>query len=272
MGRPILSGLIGIGRATPVGLRIIRDNVLLMKNLGLNPVIFDHPDLICGISKRPQNMSFVHGNTEDSLSNRRIFLHSLNINYESLVCANQVHGSRISCVSSDNKGRGAKTTDTAFVDTDGLITNIRNLPLAVFTADCLSIFIYDPVHHSIGLVHAGWRGSKDQIGPKTIQLMRRYFNSKPEDLLAGFGPCLNKCCYEVGKEFKGYFSYGVSKENGRYYLDLPEINKRQLVDIGLKEKNISSLCPCTSCDNKGYFSFRREGKDVGRTMSVVMLK
>jgi len=72
-------------------------------------VIFDHPDLICGISKKPQNMSFAYGNTKDTLSNRRNFLRSLNINYESLVCANQVHGSRIFCVFSHNLGSGAKT-------------------------------------------------------------------------------------------------------------------------------------------------------------------
>lgn len=235
-------------------------------------MIFKHPDLIFGISKRPENMSFVYGDTKNSLLNRRNFLEALNINYESLVCANQVHGSCIVYISEADKGRGAISPDTALVNTDGLITNVKNLPLAIFTADCLAIFLYDPIKHAIGLIHAGWRGARAGIISKAVESMQEKFNSNPENLLAGFSPFLKRCCYQVGEEFKDYFIGGLLKTNNHYYLDLAAVAKEQLLQKKVKETNISDSIACTFCNNDKYFSYRKEGSNTGRLMAVIMLK
>lgn len=217
-------------------------------------------------------MSFVYGDTKNTLLNRRDFLGPLNIDYESLVCANQVHGSCIAYISEADRGRGAVSGDTALADTDGLITNVKNLPLAIFTADCLAIFLYDPVQHGIGLIHAGWRGSKAGIASKAVELIQEKFNSKPENLLVGFGPFLRKCCYRVGEEFKDYFTGGLLKANNHYYLDLAAVAKEQLLKKKVKETNISDFSDCTFCNNDKYFSYRKEGNNAGRSMAVIMLK
>jgi len=106
---------------------------------------------------------------------------------------------------------------------------------------------------AIALIHAGWRSSKDEITSKTIKQMQDRFNILPGDLYADFGPAIRNCCYEVGQDFRDIFSYGLIKREGRYYLDLSAVNRKQLLDSGVKKENIfdpliiaeilSAFCP-----------------------------
>lgn len=236
-------------------------------------MIFDHPKLVAATSQRAhQNMSFVYGDVRHSLENRKKFLNSLNIDYKLLVCARQVHGSLVSYICETDRGRGALSEESAIFNTDALITNIRNLALAVFTADCLTIFLYDPISHSIGLIHAGWRSTKESVTLKTVQLMEEKFKTQSKDLYVGFGPGIRNCCYEVREEFRDHFTFGLIERNSHYYLDLVSINKKQLLDLGVNEKNTSDTKICTSCQNNQFFSYRKEGNNCGRMMSVMMLK
>jgi YfiH family protein len=247
---------------------------ILLKNKGY--FSFENlPDLnlICAFSLRTfGNMSLLYGDIKNALNNRNNFLGCLGIDYKDLVCARQVHGSFIKYVQETDRGKGALSYDTAVANTDAFITDQKNLPLAIFTADCLSIFLYDTQNNSIGLIHAGWRSSQEKIVAKTIQLMQGKFNTQTKDLYIGFGPAIRSCCYEVGEDFKQLFSGELIQRNGHYYLDLLTINKIQLLDLGVKETNIFDSKICTSCQNKTFFSYRKDGKSCGRMMSVVMLK
>lgn len=216
-------------------------------------------------------MSFTYGDTRNALENRRSFLGGLGIDHLSLVCAKQVHANTVRCVTVRDAGRGARFYDNSFEATDAFITDAKNLPLAVFTADCLSIFLYDPVRGAIGLVHAGWRGTKDDILPRAVALMGKDFGSDPSDISAGFGPCIRQCCYEVKDDLRAFFGEGVSKRGNRYYLDLLGINKKSLLGLGVKKTNIFDAGECTFCLSKKYFSHRRESDKAGRMMSVMML-
>lgn len=232
----------------------------------------EQPGLICATSSRHQgNMSLVYGDTKGALKNREYFLQGLGINYQDLVCARQVHGSCARYVRDEDKGRGV-SYGTAVADTDALVTDKKNLALAVFTADCLSIFLYDAKTPAIGLIHAGWQSTKENIAAKTLRLMQREFHTRLEDLSVGFGPAIRSCCYEVGGDFADFFPDGLTTRNNRYYLDLVGINKKQILASGAQEVNIFDSCHCTSCQNKDFFSYRKEGKNCGRMMSVIMLK
>jgi YfiH family protein len=222
--------------------------------------------------RRDRNMSLVYGDTSLSLDNRKNFLSALNIDYRDLVCAKQVHGSRIQYVREQDKGRGALSYDGAIAETDALLTDRKNLPLAIFTADCLSVFLYDPVTPAIGLVHAGWQGTKDQITAKALRQICSQFNSHPQDILVAFGPFIRSCCYEVKDEFKKFFSGGLIKKDERYYLDLESINRQQAQDGGVRPENIISCGICTACRNEDFFSYRKELTACGRMISVMMLK
>lgn len=211
-----------------------------------------YANLVSAISKRcDKNMSLCYGDTTRSLENRRFFLESLGIDYQDLICARQVHGNSVRYVKQEEKGKGALYHLDALDGTDALITDKPNLPLAIFTADCLSIFLYDCRHSAIGLIHAGRRSTEEDITIKTIKLMREIFDTDSQDLSVGFGPAIRNCCYEV---------------------DLIGMNKKQLLDLEVKEKNIFDSTICTSCRNQEFFSYRKEGNSCGRMMSVIMLK
>lgn len=222
--------------------------------------------------RRFGNMSLNYADTRKSLDNRKLFLNNLGVDYKNLVCAKQVHADNIRLVTEKEKGRGAFNYDGSFPATDGFITNIKKLPLAVFTADCLSVFLYDCTIPAVGLVHAGWRGSKGRILSQAIRLMQDKFNTKIKNLLVSFGPAIRSCCYEVGKELEIYFPGKLINRKERYYLDLAEINKEELQELGVEKKNIFDPGICTFCDNRNFFSYRKEGKGCGRIISVIMLQ
>lgn len=217
-------------------------------------------------------MSLSYGNSAGVLNNRRDFLDGLGIDYRNLICGQQAHGNNLKYVSEENKGSGALTYATAIADTDGFITDAKGLALAIFTADCLSIFLYDSHKPAIGLVHAGWRSTKGNIIGRTLELMRSKFKTQPAELRAGFGPCIRDCCYEVSGEFKEYFPVGLARRAGRLYLDLAAINKKQLLDSGVRGENIFDPGLCTSCNHADFFSWRKEGPASGRIISVIALK
>lgn len=232
-----------------------------------------NPRVVYGFSRRAdQNMSLFYGDTSRAIDNRNNFLEGLKIDYRNLVCAKQVHASGVRCVTEEYKGKGALSYEDSIADTDAFITDKENLPLAIFTADCLSIFLYDPLRPAIGLVHAGWRSTKENIAVKTIEFMKNEFNTNAAILYVGFGPAIRNCCYKVSIDFENFFRCGVIKRSAGYYLDLIEVNKKQILGCGVKAENISDSGICTYCRNEDFFSYRKEGKDCGRTMSVIMLK
>ncbi len=231
------------------------------------------PHLLCAVSQRFfKNMSYVYADTRNSLDNRRNFLKTLGVDYRKLVCASQVHGSSIRYVRDQERGRGALSDDNSLPDTDALATDVRNLPLAVFTADCLPVFLYDPATPAVALIHAGWRGTRDNISAKAVQLMQERFGTKASGLYIGFGPAIRSCCYEVGEDFKNSFSTGLIQKGNHYYLDLVQLNRKQVLGLGVCEDNIFDSRICTSCCSEKFFSYRKEGKNCGRTMSVIMLR
>ncbi len=155
-------------------------------------------------------------------------------------------------------------------DADAFVTNERGLPIAIRTADCVPVFIFDPVQKAIGLAHAGWKGTVKQIAAKTIKSMQEKFNSRCADLEVSIGPCIRPCCYQVGAEFKGYFPLDIIERDGHLYVDVAASNRRQLLEAGVLDEHITDVGTCTCCDNN-YFSFRRDANRSGRMISLMML-
>lgn len=203
--------------------------------------------------------------------NRSTFLGKLKMPLKGLVCVRQVHGNRIYFATKEDKGSGALDYNSAIRGYDGIVSEEKHLPLAVLTADCLSIFLLDIKHRAAAIVHSGWRGTKDAVALSALSMLRDKFSSQPKDVLCGFGPGIRACCYEVGPEFKDYFSSELVKRKGKIFLDLASANLRQILEGGVPKKNITDSAICTSCQNKDFFSYRKEGLRAGRMMSVIML-
>jgi YfiH family protein len=233
---------------------------------------FGIDSVIAAFSRRQNgNMSLCFGDTRDSLENRKKFLSGLGIDYRNLITAQQVHGKNVEYVTQKNNGMGALDYESSVSDTDGFITDQPGVPLAILTADCLSVFIYDPQHPAIAILHAGWRSTEQNISQEGVRAMQNKFGSQPKDLFVGFGPSIRSCCFEVGEDFKSNFAFGLLKRKGRVFMDIALINQRQLVDGGVREENIFDPKLCTFSDSD-FFSFRKEAKAAGRLISVIMLK
>jgi len=178
----------------------------------------------------------------------------------------QMHGNRICNVS---PSRDIKSL--VLQEADGLVTDMTNTLLAIRTADCLPVWIYDPQNKCIGLIHAGWRGSHKRITEEAIKTIEKQWQCRPKHLKIGFGPAIRNCCYEVGEDVAALFSDDMLRRDDRLFLDLIGVNKRHLIDIGIKEENMNDCQICTCCHPR-YFSYRREGEGAGRMISLMMMK
>jgi YfiH family protein len=187
------------------------------------------------------------------------------------IVANQTHSDHIKIIG-DQKTQGWRSLDDAVEDCDALITDEKNVILSILTADCVPILLYDPKNKVVAAVHAGWKGTEAKIVSKTVQKMKDTFGSQVKDIVAGIAPSIGKCCYEVGIDVAQHFfdiPEGYSKKGEKYMLDLPYINKYQLLKIGLLEENIELSGVCTACEVDAYFSYRKEQGCSGRFMSMI---
>ena len=158
---------------------------------------------------------------------------------------------------------------------DALMTDVPGVRVGVRTADCIPILLVDPRSRAVAAVHAGWRGTAQDICSKTVVAMRRQFGSRPEDLLAAVGPGIGPCCYQVGAEvavgFQDIFPERDDLDQPAH-LDLPEANQRNLLLAGLRRNHVWVARLCTFCSGEEFFSWRRERSQAGRMVSAIGIK
>jgi YfiH family protein len=247
---------------------------------------FDHfsreKALIHGVSKKdltePYAFSLAMHTGEDPdriRANRKRIEQALSLDGQAVfVVANQTHSDRIAVVESNGMA-GWESTEDAVEDCDALVTDRRGVILTILTADCVPILLYDPVRNVVGAVHAGWRGTESKIVAKTVGLMKQRFGCEPADLLAGIAPAIGSCCYEVGEDvashFEGYPD-ALRKQGEKYHLDLPQINRLQLLESGVWGSRIEMSGICTACHVDEFFSYRKEEGCSGRFMSMIGMK
>ncbi len=228
-------------------------------------------DITVIVTTRGLNLGFHHQSEAQISEHRQRVLTALQLSLEQLVCAQQIHSNGVCVVGSNERGRGANRFSDAIADTDALITKEKGIALAVFTADCLPIFLIDAGRNVVAIVHAGWKGTKKAIAQQTITTMHESFGTHAKDITAYFGPAIRRCCYEVGREFLDYFERGVYREKNRVVLDLIELNACALREGGVLDENIFDSGMCTVCRNDAFFSFRREKDTCGRQMALIVM-
>lgn len=238
-----------------------------------------------GVSKgmfSSMNLSFTRGDDEiDVRENFERIASAIGFDYKDIVFTDQTHTNNIKIVVEADKGKGMiKSRD--YDNIDGLITNIPNLPLAAFFADCVPLYFVDKVNYVIGLSHSGWKGTVKKIGSETVKAMEKTFGSKPENIVACIAPSICKNCYEVSEdvaiEFINQFDAQQiknilkKKENGKYQLDLWKANEFILLGAGILKENISMPDLCTCCNKEVLFSHRGLMGKRGNLGAFLMLK
>lgn len=154
---------------------------------------------------------------------------------------------------------------------DGLLTAEPGQIVAVRTADCLPILMVAPAARVVAAVHAGWRGSAENIAGAVVERFRRDFQVYPEKLEVAIGPGIGGCCYEVGEEVAKRFRDLLPglPARGKAMLDLVEVNRRQLVAAGVVADRVYRGAPCTACWIDVFYSYRRQPGEQGRMVSAV---
>ena len=151
-----------------------------------------------------------------------------------------------------------------------MVTNLANVPLLLFFADCVPLLFADERQGVCAVAHAGWRGTVAQIGGKTVEAMLQSFGSRLEDIIAAIGPSIGQCCYEVDDFVRGkaagyeQFFAPRAEKPGKYLLDLWGYNREVLLDAGLKAENILTAGVCTEHNHEMFCSYRAEQGKTGR--------
>ena len=183
----------------------------------------------------------VGDDVEKVLRNRKAFAEAIGVDANRFTTCQQVHVSKVVQVTKELVGSGAKDFTNTIADTDALITNLSDVPLMLFYADCVPVLLADLETGAIGLAHAGWRGTVANIGAKTLAAMGEAFGTKPENVLAAIGPSIGACCYEVDDyvrdQASGYEEFFAPKGGGKYQLDLWGMNAKQLQEVGVSAKS-----------------------------------
>ncbi|MFH0839231.1 MAG: peptidoglycan editing factor PgeF [Candidatus Omnitrophota bacterium] len=219
---------------------------------------------LCSI--KPKSYKSAHKISDREVErNRRWLCNVIGVDYKNLVYLHQVHGSRIYEV------KLSHIKKSPVGDYDAVISRDKNIPLAVFSADCLPIFLADRKKSAIALIHAGWRSTLKGIAAKVVRRLESDFDICPGELRVGLGASLRKCCFEVSGDFLKKFPDSVIKKDNALYFDLVKENIRQLCSSGVKRSNIFDSGYCTSCDNGLFFSYRKEKDTCGRMISLMML-
>ena len=246
-----------------------------------------------GVSKKPcksLNLATHIGDSlQDVLDNRSIVADHLGVSPERITCGNQVHGLNAVRITEDLIGAGAMSSDTAILDCDAVYTDIPNVPLFLFTADCVPVGIYDPVHHVVATVHAGWRGAIGHLPVITIEAMQRDFGTRFEDCYVYLGPSIGPESFEVNQELADTFTDEWKKitdansdELVRYIVRdgaskaTPHVDLWRFIEEDLLQRGVPKDQICIggtdSMTDENCFSYRREHGKTGRMALFGMLE
>lgn len=222
-------------------------------------LFYQFTEIFGGVSKSPYeslNLALhVKDNPLHVKKNRTLACKDFGI--KDIVFMNQVHKTDVLVVDDANK----------IPTCDGIITDKKNLALAVLVADCIPLLLYDTKNEVIGAIHAGRAGVFGEIAKNAIEKMREHFGTNPLHVKAFMGPGIKQCCYEISGEVLEYAKKHYPLHVKKNHLDIRGILLEQLSDLGLHVKDFDR---CTCCD-KRLFSYRRDGL-TGRNMGVIMLK
>lgn len=222
------------------------------------------------------NLAYGRGDTMENVeTNIGILANALGFAPEKLVLTRQTHSDIVRVVTeADCSGLCHRD----YPECDALVTNTPGVSLMVFTADCTPLLLHDPVTGAVGAAHAGWRGTAQAIGAKTVEAMVKHFGCKPENIRAAIGPNIAQCHFETDADVPNAMvaAFGedvtpfIETRGEKYYLDLKAINALILRRCGVVHIDISEDCTYCQCDR--FWSHRVTKGERGSQGAVICCK
>ena len=233
------------------------------KNGGVSKGIYK--SLNCGFSSNDKK--------DDIKKNLQIIKRKICKKSKNIFLVKQIHGDKLLFLDQNSRIKNQS------INADAIITEKKKFPIAILTADCVPILIFDKKRKMIAAIHAGWRGAYKGIIQKVIKFMFKK-GCKKQDMTVAIGPSISRENYEVGKKFKDKFIKKNKKNTAffkinknRIYFDLPNYVKKQ-VKLN-KIKNIDLLNIDTFKEKNNFFSARRslnlKHTDYGRNISIIVI-
>ena len=225
------------------------------------------------------NLSFTRGDDPAAVrENFDRFCAAIGVGAEDVVISAQTHTANVRIVTAADRGQGI-TREKEYTDVDGLITDDPNVVLCTQYADCVPLLFVDPVKRVIATSHAGWRGTAAGIAAVTVEKMAEAFGCDSGDILAGIAPSIGKCCFEVDTPvYEAFCKVPVFDEgcftddgNGKYHIDLQEVNRRWMLRAGLRPEHITVTDLCTKCRPDVFWSHRITGDARGSLAAFIAI-
>ena len=254
--------------------------------------LFDGLDwLKCGMSTRLGGVSFGdvgsmnlgftrEEDRQNVLENFRRITEAIGVDAKNCVLSDQTHTDNIRIVTEEDRGKGIYTAKE-YRNVDGLATDVKDLVLVTFYADCVPLLVVDPVRHVIASCHSGWKGTVSQIGKRCVELLNERWGSRPEDLLCVIAPSICQDCYEVSddviEQFKAVYPEEIrdrlwtANERGRWQLNLHECCRENFLQAGVRDEHIQITDICTCCNSELLFSHRGSGGKRGNLAAFISI-
>ncbi len=237
------------------------------------PFFAPHPRLVAALSRRADGdcrlmADVAPAHAEAAHRNRAAFLRRLGIAPEDAVSAGLVHGAHVHHATAADAGR-------IIAGTDALVACARDgVALSLTVADCLPIFLFDPVADAYGIAHAGWRGLAGGVIPATVRAMSASCGASAAHMIAVIGPGIGPCHFEVKHDVAAKFAGhpGAVIGGARTYVDLPLVARDELRAAGIPDTHIETSAACTFDGVDEYFSRRREPEPKEAMMAVIGLR
>lgn len=210
--------------------------------------------------------------------NREALCQLLGISDHQVVMPHQVHLTKVAVIDEAFLQLPAGEQQQQMEGVDALMTNVSRVCIGVSTADCIPVLLYDPEHHAVCAVHAGWRGTVQRIVAVAVDQMIKAYGTHPQNMMAQIGPGISLDSFEVGDEvYKAFEKAGfempiISRHDAKWHIDLPLCNRLQLEASGIPTHQISVASDCTFKQPDTWFSARRLGIQSGRIFTGIMLK
>lgn len=223
------------------------------------------------------NLGLSRGDSRDNvLKNYEILGEAIGFDPHKTVQAVQVHGKAVRLCTEEDWGKGLYAhTD---YEADGLITNVPGTALVVFSADCGTILLEDPVTGAVGACHAGWRGTALGIARETVLAMVRAFGCDPKNIRAALGPCIAQDCFETDADVPQAMLAALGEEarpaiiqtGAKYHVDIKYLNRVFLQKAGIRPEHMDTSPLCTACDPELFWSARRHGDRRGSLGAIIV--
>lgn len=200
----------------------------------------------------------------------------MGVGIDGMAVTNQVHGNEVRIVTQED--RHVCLSQVPY-EADGLVTNVKGLPILCMVADCVPVLLWDGEHSVAGAIHCGWRSSVGDILKNALDKMVS-LGAEPGSIRAAIGPSIGRCCFETDddvpqaiEKYLGGDTLGLfdRRDDGKTMVDLRAANARRLMQLGVEADNIDISRECTVCSHEKYWSHRYTGGHRGSQGAAIVL-